>query len=378
MHEAVSFLQKIIQIPSTNDREEQIALLIKDKLTEHGIPSKIIKYAPNRSNLIAEIGPTTADKVLGLTGHLDVVLPGSLSDWKYPPFAGEIHDNKLYGRGAADMKSGVTAMLYAFIGLANKHVPLRGRVRLILTIGEENGAQGAQQLTTLHYADDLSGLIVGEPTDAKIVYAHKGSFNYTVTAKGRQAHSSIPELGINAISGLINFVNAEVTLFDDAPIDDILGPLTHTITIFHSGEQINNVPADAYLRGNIRPTPSFDNQAVTNRLKQIVNQLNKKHKVQLTLTIDNSFVPVKTNKNAKLINIAKTVVTNNFHQPAELSVFTGATDASEFTLAPNSFETILLGPGPFNIAHQADEYVDLNQFEAMITIYQQISRDFLL
>lgn len=377
MHDAILLLQKIIQIPTTNDYEERVALLIQSTLAQHNIPAKIINYAPNRSNLIAEIGNPDAPNVLGLTGHLDVVLPGNLADWHYPPFAAQIDGTRLYGRGAADMKSGVVAMVYALIGLASHQADLNGRVRLILTIGEENGAQGAHQLTALHYADDLTGLIVGEPTDGQIVYAHKGSFNYTVTAKGKQVHSSTPELGINAINGLVAFANREAHLFDDAPVDEVLGSLAHSITVFHGGEQINNIPADAYLRGNIRPIPTFDNQAVTQRLTDAVNQLNTDHGAHLELAIDNSFMPVKTALQSPLITAAQTAITKIWQHPSDLTVFAGATDASEFVLAPKQFETILLGPGPFSIAHQVDEYVELSQFEAMITIYQQIDYQFL-
>lgn len=377
MHEAVLLLQKLIQIPSTDDNEEQVALLIRDTLAKYDISSKIIKHAPNRCNLIAEIGNPDSTTVLGLTGHLDVVLPGNLQDWQYPPFAAEIHDGRLYGRGAADMKSGVVAMVYAFIGLAAESANLNGRVRLILTFGEETGGQGAHQLMKLHYADDLSGLIVGEPTNAQIVYAHKGSFNYTVTAKGKQVHSSTPELGVNAINGLVDFANVEAHLFDDAPADEALGKLAHAITLFHGGEQINNIPSDAYLRGNIRPIPTFNNQAVTDRLTAAISNINANSKANLTLTIDDSFLPVKTSQEAVLVKAAQTAVANILHQSTELTIFAGATDASEFVLAPNKFETILLGPGPFEIAHQVDEYVELAQFEAMIAVYQQIAHQFL-
>lgn len=260
MHEAVLLLQKLIQIPSTNDQEAAVATVIKTTLAEHGIKSQLIKYAPNRSNLVAEIGNPNSQTVLGFTGHMDVVLPGDTNTWKFPPFGGEIHDNRIYGRGAADMKSGLVALVYAFINLASKPDKLNGKIRLILTVGEENGAQGAHHLTNQHFADDLSGLIVAEPTDGKVIYAHRGSFNYTITSYGKQVHSSTPELGINAINGLFAFATREATAFDNTPVDSILGSVSHAITIIHGGEQINNIPAFATLRGNIRPVPTFNNQ----------------------------------------------------------------------------------------------------------------------
>lgn len=372
MLDATSLLQKLIQIPSTNDQEAVVATLIKTILAEHGIEAKLIEYAPNRSSLIAEIGPKDATTILAFTGHLDVVLPGDLASWQYPPFAGEIHNNRLYGRGAADMKSGIAAMVAAFIALAEQSTPLKGRLRLILTVGEENGAQGAHQLTQLHYVDDLSGLIVGEPTNGKLIYAHKGSFNYTVSSSGKQVHSSTSELGINAIEGLLTFANAEKTLFNDALADPILGELAHAITIINGGEQINNIPAKANLRGNIRPIPTFDNASVADALKKLIAKINATTPYQLTLHIDNSFKPVKTDLASPLVTATKHAIRTVTNTKAVFDIFTGATDASEFTLTTHPFDVIIIGPGSENISHQVNEYVDLNQLETMITLYQQI------
>lgn len=372
MDAATSFLQELVQINSANDHEALIAQAIADKLAEHQIDSQLIEYASGRSNLIAEIGQPNSQPVIALTGHLDTVLPGDVTTWQYNPFEGVIVDNKIYGRGTADMKSGVVAMVFAFIKLHENQAALAARVRLIFTVGEENGAQGSHQLTQLGYADDISALVVGEPTDGQIIYAHNGSYNYTVQSLGKQVHSSMPELGINALTNVVKYLNVEPELFTDAPSHPSLGPVVHSVTMLHSGEQINNIPAQATLRGNIRPVPSFNNDQVTARITAKIAELNQAPDVDLQFTVDHSFWPVATSKEAKLVQVAQQAYQHVFKQAATLAVIHGATDASEFTLSDNHFDVIVMGPGPWDKAHMVDEFVDLDQFENMITTYIKI------
>lgn len=275
------------------------------------------------------------------------------------------------------MKSGIAALVFAFINLAKSADTLNGRVRLMLTVGEENGAQGAHQLTQLHYADDLTALIVAEPTDAHIIYAHNGSLNYTVTAEGKQVHSSMPAAGINAIDGLVAFYNEEKTLFDQAPVHSTLGPVVHSITVIASGYQVNSIPGEGFLRGNIRPIPNFDNDAVTLKLQTLLANLNQQTNAQLTLTIDNSFWPVESDPNGSLVAAAKLAYQNNFKQEPTLGVIHGATDASEFVKGLHQFETIVMGPGPWEKAHMVDEYVETDQVITMIKTYDDLVTTYL-
>ena len=375
MHPAIKFLSNLVNINTANDNENELAQLIADQLAQHSISSKLVSYSKNRSSLIAEIGQ--GETVIGLTGHLDTVLPGDPTKWQYVPYKATIVDNLLYGRGAADMKSGVAALVFAFIELAKEADSLTGRVRLMLTVGEENGAQGAHQLTQLHYADDLTALIVAEPTDAHIIYAHNGSLNYTVTAEGKQVHSSMPEIGINAIDGLVEFYNHEKTIFTDSPIHETLGATVHSITIIESGKQINNIPGEGFLRGNIRPIPNFNNDAVILKLTELIDTLNKKQNTNLALSIDNSFWPIASDPNGLLANAAKSAYEDNFKQTPTLGVIHGATDASEFIKCNNNFETIVMGPGPWDKAHMVDEYVEIDQVITMIKTYSDLVKNYL-
>lgn len=373
----ITILQDLIKIDSENDHEAKVAHYLQELLKQHGIVSHISDYAPDRANLIAEIGDPTSDKVLALAGHLDTVSVGDESLWTYPPLSAEIHDGSIYGRGSADMKSGLAAMIIAIIELSEANVPLKGRVRFIGTVGEENGAMGSRDLTKDGIADDLSGMILGEPTGGNVVYGHNGSFNYTITSTGLSVHSSMPQDGVNALTNLVKFVNAESTAFDDVKPIPELGPLVHSVTMFHSGDQVNSIPGSAVLQGNIRPIPEFDNQHVIDRLNEVVAKLNQEDKVDLDFKVNYSFKPVISDPNSKFVTQIKQIVDDALGTPSQLTVIHGATDASEYTKSANQFPLVVLGSGGWDQAHRTDEHVEIENYLAVNQIYKNMVKSFL-
>ncbi|MCI1284338.1 MAG: ArgE/DapE family deacylase [Lacticaseibacillus songhuajiangensis] len=374
MNEQTEFLTKLIQTNSENGNEAAISALIAAKLQEHGISSKLLPYSDGRSNIIAELNPDAPGKTLALSGHQDTVLIGDRAKWHHDPFAAEIKDGVLYGRGAADMKSGLAAMVFALIELHDTH--FAGHVRFMATVGEEYGAMGARQLTKAGYADDIDGLVIGEPTLPNIIHAHSGSFNYKIIARGQSAHSSMPELGVNALSLLTDFMIAERTAFDDAPADPVLGKLVHSVTIAKVGSQVNTIPDYGEVAGNIRPVPTFDNEHVIERLKEVCAQLNAKSKGTLTFELTHSFRPVSTPADADIVQALQAAITKQNGQPAPLDIIHGATDASEFTLANKQLPTLIYGPGAWDQAHMIDEHVALSDFENAIKVYADLAREF--
>ncbi|HBI2134485.1 TPA: ArgE/DapE family deacylase, partial [Listeria monocytogenes] len=265
----IQILKDLVNIDSTNGHEEQVANYLQKLLAEHGIESEKVQYDVDRASLVSEIGSSN-EKVLAFSGHMDVVDAGDVSKWKFPPFEATEHEGKLYGRGATDMKSGLAAMVIAMIELHEEKQKLNGKIRLLATVGEEIGELGAEQLTQKGYADDLDGLIIGEPSGHRIVYAHKGSINYTVKSTGKNAHSSMPEYGVNAIDNLILFYNEiEKYVKSIDATNEILGDFIHNVTVIDGGNQVNSIPEKAQLQGNIRSIPEMDNETVKQVLVKI-------------------------------------------------------------------------------------------------------------
>lgn len=372
----IQILKDIVNIDSTNGHEEQVANYLQKLLAEHGIESEKVKYDVDRASLVSEIG-SSDEKFLAFSGHMDVVDAGDVSKWKFPPFEATEHEGKIYGRGATDMKSGLAAMIIAMIELHEEKQKLNGKIRLLATVGEEVGELGAEQLTQKGYADDLDGLIIGEPSGHRIVYAHKGSINYTVKSTGKNAHSSMPEFGVNAIDNLLLFYN-EVEKFVKSidATNEILGDFIHNVTVIDGGNQVNSIPEKAQLQGNIRSIPEMDNETVKQVLVKIINKLNKQENMNLELIFDYDKQPVFSDKNSDLVHIAKSVASDIVKEEIPLLGISGTTDAAEFTKAKKEFPVIIFGPGN-ETPHQVNENVSIENYLEMVDVYKRIATEFL-
>ncbi|MBC1439454.1 ArgE/DapE family deacylase [Listeria innocua] len=372
----IQILKDIVNIDSTNGHEEQVANYLQKLFAEYGIESEKVQYDVDRASLVSEIG-SNEGKVLAFSGHMDVVDAGDVSKWKFPPFEATEHEGKIYGRGATDMKSGLAAMVIAMIELHEEKQKLNGKIKLLATVGEEVGELGAEQLTQKGYADDLDGLIIGEPSGHRIVYAHKGSINYTVKSTGKNAHSSMPEFGVNAIDNLLLFYN-EVEKFVKSidATNEILGDFIHNVTVIDGGNQVNSIPEKAQLQGNIRSIPEMDNETVKQVLVKIINKLNKQENVNLELIFDYDKQPVFSDKNSDLVNVAKRVASDIVKEEIPLLGISGTTDAAEFTKAKKAFPVIIFGPGN-ETPHQVNENVSVENYLEMVDVYKRIAIEFL-
>ncbi|MDC2838883.1 ArgE/DapE family deacylase [Limosilactobacillus mucosae] len=369
-------LKDLIQINSVNGNEIDVAAYLAKLFEQYGFKTEIDAFGDRRANLIVEFGSDSSKRVLGVTGHMDTVAIGNRNNWHHDPFGAETQGDRLYGRGAADMKSGLAAQVIALIELKESGWQPDGKIRFIATAGEEYGTPGANRLEERGIAKDLDALIVGEPTGGNIVYATSGSYNYQVICKGRSAHSSMPERGVNAVSGLARFIELEDRLFDNVPLDQYLGSVKHSITILKAGDQVNTIPDHAELRGNIRPTRAFDNQKVTQRLNQAIDYLNQTTDYQLSLNILNDWWPIATDPQNELVKLALTASKNSYQKDPELTIINGATDASVFVKHRPELPVIVLGADEWSRAHQVDEYTTWSSYFATISAYQMIMRDF--
>lgn len=379
--ERVQILRDLIQIQSVNGNELAVAQYLQKLFAQYDLEAQVLPFGDQRANLIIEVGQGTTDQVLGITGHMDTVTTGDLDKWDDDPFAATVVGDRLYGRGAADMKSGLAAQVIAIIELVTAGYTIPGKVRFIATAGEEYGTPGANRLETAGVAKDLTALIVGEPTSGNVIYAHSGSLNYRVTSVGKSVHSSRPADGINAIDSLIDFCVGERKLFDAAPVDPYLGTVKHSVTILKAGDQVNTIPDQAEINGNIRPTKAFPNDQVIAKLQGLVDQINQQGQAQLSLEVIHSFWPVASDPDGKLVQLVLQASQDAYqdvadHDQPELTIINGATDASVFVKHHQDLPVVLLGADNWNISHQVNEYTTISSFLATITAYQTIIQNY--
>lgn len=370
--EKIKALQDIVRIKSVNDKEEEVAKYIQKLFKDHGIESELVEYAPGRSNLVAILEGSQAGKTLAISGHMDVVSAGDESEWTYPPFSGEIVDGKLYGRGSTDMKGGTIGLAIAMIELKESGQDFKGKIKYMATVGEEIGTVGAKFLTQKGYADDLDGLLIGEPSGpSMIVSTHKGSMSYKVTSVGKSSHSSMPEEGINAINQLNLFItkaNARMQEITDKYENEKTGRTTHAITIIQGGTQINSIPEKAVLEGNIRSIAEYPNDKIEADLHQIIDEINQEIEGYLSIELTQNNFPVDKDDQSDLVKAIQSVVGSD----VPVSGIGPTTDGAQFIFGKSDFDFAIYGPGEPTLPHQVNEFIKVEEYLDFIDIYQKV------
>jgi succinyl-diaminopimelate desuccinylase len=190
--ETISFLRELVREPSVNPPGDvsEAAAVCEPPLVAAGFVVRTLAHEPGKPNIVAEWGAGNGP-TLCFNAHLDVVPTGDESAWSHPPFAAEIADGRVYGRGAGDDKASVTAQVMGAIALARSGVPLRGRLVVTEVADEETSGAGALHLVA---EGDLrpEGVIVGEQTMNRVAIGEKGTAGVDIVVSGRTAHGALP------------------------------------------------------------------------------------------------------------------------------------------------------------------------------------------
>lgn len=328
-----------------------------------------IAYHPmeeNRANLIARIGGATGKKPLCLSGHVDVV-PLGAAPWSVPPFAAEMADGKIFGRGSTDMKSGVAAIIAAAVEMAPRLGGTPGLV-LVITAGEERGCQGANFLVTQDgVLGEAGALLVAEPTSNRPLNGHKGVLWVEGRATGVTAHGSMPEKGENAVYKAARIIGRLEKLKLEEGRNLTAGLPTLSVGWFHGGMNINSIPDEATFGLDIRMVPGLTDEEVLSRLAGIGGA-----DVRFSRLGNSSHVYTDPSDPwfAQVREIAADI-TGERHEPAIATYFT---DASALAKAYGYPPVCILGPGEADMAHQTDEYCYVRRIEEARAAYVEIIR----
>lgn len=363
--DVISLTQELIKFNTINPpgNEEAIARYIGDILLEHGFEVEYPQHAAHRLNVVATKGLSTNKPPIVLSGHLDVV-PLGAEAWTVDPFAGSIKADKLYGRGSTDMKAGVAAMVMAAIASFD-HEPPAGGVKLVLTADEELGCRGAKQLCDSGYPiGEASALIIGEPTGNIPYMAHKGGLYLNARTTGLTAHSSMPELGDNAIYKAARAISKIENLQFDAETDEILGLPTINVGFMKGGLNLNSVPDKAEFTIDVRSTTKLANKVALQTLTDLLGD-----EVSLEKLVD--LGAMATAVGHPFIQLVSEICQIDYNQPGVRKSAPYLTDASVLTpwlQAP----TIILGPGEPSMAHKIDEYCHVSKIWEALDLYKKI------
>ena len=364
--EVISLTRKLISFNTVNPEgnEEGIARFVGKLLERSGFRIDYHQLAENRLTLIAEKGLTHSIPPLVMTGHFDTVPLGS-KQWHEDPFSGLIKDGKIYGRGSSDMKGGVAAMIYAAIAAFKNSAP-QGGVRLIFTAGEEPGCCGAKHLADTRY--DLgraSAVIVGEPTSNVPAIGHKGALYLKVSASGKTAHSSMPELGDNAIYKAARAITKIENFRFQADRDDLHGFPTINVGLISGGKNINSVPDYAEFTVDIRSTAKVAHGEVLERLSQELGD-------EMTIEKLVDLMPVSSAESAPFVQLVYAACGIDPAKGVLQKSLPYMTDGAVLQQLYGGVPTVILGPGQSEMAHQTDEFCYTAKIEEAVEIYKNI------
>jgi acetylornithine deacetylase len=370
-------LAKLVAFDTTSTKSNlELIAYVKDYLDSHGVASTLTPSEDGKkASMFAWMGPDGKGGI-GLSGHSDCV-PIEGQTWSSDPFKLELRDGKLYGRGACDMK-GFLACVLASVPLFLSR-PLKEPVHIIVSYDEEVGCTGVRPLIA-RLGSDLPrprGIIVGEPTTMAVVEAHKGVDTYRTVVTGREVHSSLPQLGVNAISfaaELVKEIDRIGTSLATSQINDRFHPPFSTVQVgtIEGGTAANIVPKTCELHWQVRSLPKADPGFASELLKAYADEklLPRMRRVALAASIETHYqgsVPAFLAKpSSEAVALARALTGAN-----ATSTVSYGTEAGLFEQA--GYPTVICGPGDIAQAHAADEFVTLAQLDACMTFLAKLA-----
>jgi len=305
-----------------------------------------------------------------LTGHMDVVPAGDAGEWPHPPFAGQVVEGELWGRGAVDMKGALAAMLGAMKKLAASPPP--GRVRFLAVVQEEVGGLGSRYAAERLQADVA---LLGEPSSLKLMRGHRGRLEIWADYEGKLAHAARAELGLNPLPEMGRFL-AALEAFETASHPD-LGEASCTPTFAGSQPQATNVvPGLAQVCIDYRFVPGEDPEAIVERMRLLAGDASvyvptsERQSGEVKMSYPMVFPPYLVEDDHPLVQAA---LRELGQQEAGIWWFT--TDAPY--LASSGAVVLGLGPGDPELAHTTRERVATSELEAAVDAYERVSRRLL-
>lgn len=375
MEDILDLARELIRRPSVTPDDAGCQALLAERLAAAGFRCESLQYGAV-DNLWARRGE--AAPLLVFAGHTDVVPPGPLDDWDTDPFRPEIDGDVLRGRGAADMKGSLAAMIVAAERFIREHTDHAGSIGFLVTSDEEGLAlDGTRRLmeTLTGRGERIDWCVVGEPSSVERVgdtirRGRRGSLTGTLTVLGRQGHVAYPEKADNPIHAALPALSELAAMKWDAGYPDF--PATSfQIANFTAGTGADNViPGRAEVQFNLRYSPALTPEDIQTTVTRVLEN----HAVKYNLDWHDSGRPFHTPDGALLKAVVSAVREHTGSAPA-LSTGGGTSDGR--FIAPTGAHVVELGPVNATI-HQANERVHVEELETLGGMYQRVLERLLL
>lgn len=373
-------LQQLVALPSVScavpewDMSNRAVIdYLANCFADLGFNTQVMELAQTgKANLVATLG--SGDAGLVLAGHSDTV-PYDADRWQSDPFTLTEKNGKLYGLGATDMKGFFPVILEAVKPYLGK--PFKHPLIVLATADEESSMSGARALadggipgSTPRYA------VIGEPTELTPIRMHKGIMMEMVRVRGQSGHSSNPALGNNALEAMNQVMNELISLRTELQSQyRNAGFAVQTPTLnlgcIHGGDGANRICGDCELHFDLRLLPGMDNDEVRAAIQQRLVPIAERSGTDIVLSsLFEGVDPFGENEHADLVKICEQLTGNK----SESVAF--ATEAP--FMQQLGMQTVVLGPGSINQAHQPDEFIPLDQIEPAVKILRGLIEKYCL
>jgi succinyl-diaminopimelate desuccinylase len=376
----IAILQALIRCPSVTPEEGGALHYLAGLLAEAGFSTDIVRFSeggsPDVDNLFARIGEGAPHLVFA--GHTDVVPPGDLGRWRFDPFAAEIVDGMIFGRGAADMKGGVAAFAAAALDYVGRAGPPKGTLSLLIT-GDEEGPAVNGTVKLLDWAakrgERFSHCIVGEPTNPNalgdmIKIGRRGSLNGEIVVTGRQGHAAYPHLAENPVPTMARIVSALSDLVLDHGNAHFDRSQLVVTSVDVGNSAFNVIPGEAWARFNVRFNDIWTPDSLRERLQAEITRAAGNAKAELICVPCNSLAFIT--QPDSFVDIASRAVEAETGRQPVLSTSGGTSDARFIRNYCPVIEFGLVG----KTMHAFDEHVAIADVAALTRIYGRIIADY--
>lgn len=382
----VSLTQALVRLPTAvgpgiEQVETPATELLEGVMRGFGWTVEVEEVAGGRPNVIAVIEGNGPGRTLMFEGHVDVVTPGDVESWSFPPYSGDIVEGRLRGRGSADMKAGVAAMIHAARAVQRRG--FAGRIVVGVLADEEGMMLGAKHFAQSELAaSGIDGVIVCEPEGGEVCAVAKGAIRIRIDLEGVMAHGAMPHQGRNSLpalgSLLMGLSELERQIAESVGTHPLLGDFYLTPTVLTAGDpsQVNVIPASASVWLDVRTVPGIGHQGLLHLISRLAEQIAADAGLTAIITVIDDRPPVNTPESADVVTVLLAAHEKVTGQAAILGGVPGTTDGTILT-RDAGLETVVYGPGGKWIAHCRDEYVEVEEILTCTAVYIEAALAFL-
>lgn len=348
--------------------ERYIKALAEERLTRLNHPTldavqiEEIEVLPGRRNLMVTVPGLSDEPRLVYICHMDTVTLGDGWDAGIPPLGAIVRDDKLYGRGACDMKGGLACAIAALVHTlervaADGALPRRG-LSLICSVDEEDFMRGSEAAIDAGWVGSREWVLDTEPTDGQIQVAHKGRTWFEIEMTGVTAHASQPWKGADAVAAMAEAVCSLRHAFAALPVHDELGPSTITFGQIEGGYRPYVVPDHAKVWVDMRLTPPTDTAAATCMVEQAIAGAEAAVPgCHGSYTVTGDRPAIERDPGSPLLAALKRAADDASDADTTVGFFTGYTDTAVIAGKTGNRNCMSYGPGSLALAHKPNEYV---------------------